>query len=299
MKQLSHGAGHDGTETELQLRYGTTAAAAVADVVRAIAGRPIPSPVAAIVLGSGLGGLADVIRDAVRIPFHDLPGFPRATVEGHAGALILGLLAGKPVLCLAGRFHLYEAHPAAVAVFPVRLVHALGARTLIVSNAAGGIRRTFAPGTLMRIDDHINLMNRYPLTGPAQPGEQRFPDMSVPYDRALAAQLDATALAMGLRLDVGVYCGLLGPTYETPAEVRMLEKLGADAVGMSTVPEVIAARALGMRCVGVSLITNAAAGYTANLLSHHEVLHESRDAAEKFQALITRFVGEMSPHTAP
>ena len=280
-------------EAMLQRDFGSEAATAAADVVRTLAGRVMPEPVAAIVLGSGLGGLADRITDAIRIPFHDIPGFPPATVEGHAGALIAGSLEGRPVICLAGRFHLYEAHPAAVAVFPVRVVHALGARTLIVSNAAGGIRRTFTPGTLMQIDDHINLMNRHPLAGPSQPGESRFPDMSAPYDAALASRLHAVARAKGVRLEVGVYCGLLGPTYETPAEVRMLEKLGADAVGMSTVQEVITARTLGMRCLGVSLITNAAAGYTANLLDHAEVLHESRDAAEQFQTLITAFVGTL------
>ncbi len=282
-----------GGEHTLEARYGATGALVAAGVVRTLAKRPLATPVAAIVLGSGLGGLAEQIVDPVRIPFHDIPGFPPATVEGHAGALILGTLGGLPVICLAGRFHLYEAHTAAVAVFPIRLVHALGARTLIVSNAAGGIRRTFTPGTLMRIDDHINLMNRHPLAGPVQPGDVRFPDMSEPYDRALGAQLDATALAMGQRLDVGVYCGLLGPTYETPAEVRMLEKLGADAVGMSTVPEVITARTLGMRCAGVSLITNAAAGYTAGVLNHAEVLEAANEAAGRFQSLITRFVSTL------
>ena len=280
-------------ESALRLMYGAGAANVAADAIRHLAGRSLPEPVAAIVLGSGLGGLAEQITDAVRIPFHDIPGFPLATVEGHAGAMLLGQLGGRPVICLAGRFHLYEAHPAAVAVFPVRVVHALGASTLIVSNAAGGIRRTFVPGTLMRIDDHINLMNRHPLAGPAEVGELRFPDMSAPYDRVLGALLHDVAHGMHLRLDVGVYCGLLGPTYETPAEVRMLERLGADAVGMSTVPEVIVARALGMRCVGVSLITNAAAGYTANLLNHAEVLHESRDAASRFQSLITAFVARL------
>ncbi|MDZ7632323.1 MAG: purine-nucleoside phosphorylase [Gemmatimonadaceae bacterium] len=281
------------SESELQVQFGAVAAAAAADVVRAIAGNRVSPPAAAIVLGSGLGGLADQISDVVRIPFHDIPGFPPATVEGHAGALLVGMLGERPVICLAGRFHLYEGHPAAVAVFPIRLAHALGARTLIVSNAAGGVRRSFTPGTLMRIEDHINLMNRHPLAGPSQSGEPRFPDLSAPYDRELGQRLDATARAMGLRLDVGVYCGLLGPTYETPSEVRMLEKLGADAVGMSTVPEVITARALGMRCVGVSLITNAAAGYTAALLNHAEVLHESREAAGRFQSLITAFVGTL------
>ena len=281
------------SETTLAAQYGAAAADIAASVVRALARRPLPDPVAAIVLGSGLGGLAERISDQVRIPFHDIPGLPPATVEGHAGALIVGTLSGKPVLCLAGRFHLYEAHPAAVAVFPVRLVHALGARTLIVSNAAGGIRRSFTPGTLMRIDDHINLMNRHPLSGPVQSGEPRFPDMSAPYDRALGAQLDDTARHLNIRLDIGVYCGLLGPTYETPSEIRMLEKLGADAVGMSTVPEVVTARALGMRCVGVSLITNAAAGYTAAPLNHAEVIESAQEAAGRFQSLIEAFVGTL------
>ena len=278
------------TEAMLQHQFGAGAARTAADVVRSLAGRDIEPPVAALVLGSGLGGLADQITESVTVPFHDIPGFPPATVEGHAGTLIVGTLMGRRVICLAGRFHLYEAHPAAVAVFPVRLVHALGARTLIVSNAAGGIRRSFTPGTLMRIDDHINLMNRHPLVGPSQSGEPRFPDMSAPYDSALGAQLDDTARRLKIRLDVGVYCGLLGPTYETPAEVRMLEKLGADAVGMSTVPEVITARALGMRCVGVSLITNAAAGYTAGLLNHSEVIESAKEAAGRFQSLIASFV---------
>jgi len=281
------------SDAQFMAEYGTEAAERAATVVRALIDGEMPSPVAAIVLGSGLGGLADRITSAVRVPFHDIPGFPPATVEGHAGALIVGLLDRQPVLCLAGRFHLYEAHPAAVAVFPIRLVHALGARTLIVSNAAGGIRRSFIPGTLMRIDDHINLMNQHPLVGPAQDGERRFPDMSAPYDRAHAATLDATARLMGIPLEVGVYCGLLGPTYETPAEVRMLERLGADAVGMSTVPEVITARALGMRCVGVSLITNAAAGYTGQTLNHAEVLESAREAAGRFQSLISEFVATL------
>ena len=281
------------SEMRLSTLYGASAAAAAADAVRALIGVPMPTPVAAIILGSGLGGLADCITNAERVSFHDILGFPPATVEGHAGAFIAGTLHGKPVVCLAGRFHLYEAHPAAVAVFPVRLLHALGARTLIVSNAAGGIRRSFTPGTLMRIDDHINLMNRHPLAGPAQTDEPRFPDMSAPYDQALGAQLDDTARRLKIRLDTGVYCGLLGPTYETPAEIRMLERLGADAVGMSTVPEVVTARALGMRCVGVSLITNAAAGYTAGVLDHSEVIASASQAAERFQSLIETFVGTL------
>lgn len=281
------------SDATLAATYGAEAAQQVASTVRGIAGADRPAPVAVIVLGSGLGGLADRIGDAVRIPYHDVPGFPPATVEGHAGALIVGTLGGVPVLCLAGRFHLYEGHPAQVAAFPIRVAHALGAGVLIVSNAAGGIRRTFGPGTLMRIVDHINLMDRNPLIGPAQPTDQRFPDMSAPYDADLGALLETVAHEQQVALAVGVYCGLLGPTYETPAEVRMLERMGGDATGMSTVPEVITARALGMRVVGVSLITNAAAGYTGAPLDHAEVMAVGAAASARFQQLITAFVARL------
>jgi purine-nucleoside phosphorylase len=280
-------------DAELLEQYGAEGAMAAAERIRVIVGRPLPAPTAAIVLGSGLGGLATQVEDAVRIPFHDVPGFPTATVAGHAGALLVGTLAGRPVLCLAGRFHMYEGHGAQVAAFPVRVAHALGARTLVVSNAAGGIRRTFLPGTLMRIEDHINLMFRAPLAGPVQPTDGRFPDMSRPYDRGLATIADEVARALGIRLEVGTYCGLTGPTYETPAEVRMLEKLGADAVGMSTVPEVVVARALGMRVLGVSCITNAAAGYTGQPLSHDEVIESTKEAASRFEALVAGVVARL------
>ena len=281
------------SDAELLDRYGAAAARAAADTIRRLAGRELPPPVAAIVLGSGLGGLAARVEGAVRIPFHDVPGFPPATVAGHAGALLVGTLAGRPVLCLAGRFHVYEGHAPQVAAFPVRVAHALGAPVLVVSNAAGGIRRTFTPGTLMRIDDHLNLMFRAPLAGPVQPTDVRFPDMSRPYDDALGRLAESVAREQGTRLEVGVYCGLTGPTYETPAEVRMLEKLGADAVGMSTVPEVIVARALGMRALGISCITNAAAGYTGQPLSHDEVIESTREAAGRFEALVTGVVARL------
>jgi purine-nucleoside phosphorylase len=282
------------SDVVLARQYGADAAVAAARAIRASAGREVPTPVAVIVLGSGLGGLADVITDAVRIPYHDVPGFPPATVEGHAGALLLGRLGGVPVICLAGRFHLYEGHAPQVAAFPIRVAHALGAPVLIVSNAAGGIRRTFGPGTLMRIADHINLMDCNPLTGPQQSTDARFPDMSAPYDAALGELLHEVARAESVPLAVGVYCGLLGPTYETPAEVRMLEKLGGDATGMSTVPEVITARALGMRVVGVSLITNAAAGYTGQPLNHAEVMEVGAAASARFQRLISAFVARLA-----
>jgi purine-nucleoside phosphorylase len=183
-------------------------------------------------------------------------------IEGmaRAGRVVAGTLGGCDVVAFAGRFHLYEGHPPRLAALPVRLAHALGARTLFVSNAAGGIRRTFHPGDLMLIRDHINLMWRNPLIGPVGDGEERFPDMSEPYDAKLLALLREAALEVGLPVVEGVYAGLLGPSYETPAEVRMLERLGADAVGMSTIPEVLVARALGMRVAGVSCITNLAAG---------------------------------------
>ena len=185
---------------------------------------------------------------------------------------------------------MYEGHSASLAGFPVRVLHALGARTLFVSNAAGGIRATLTPGDLMIITDHLNLMFRNPLAGALEPGDTRFPDMSDPYDRALAAVLRREATKLGFPLREGVYCGLLGPTYETPAEVRMLATLGADAVGMSTVPEVIVARAIGMRVAGVSCITNFASGTTPNPLSHAEVLETTALVASRFESLVERFV---------
>jgi len=181
----------------------------------------------------------------------------------------------------------------AFAALPARVAHALGAPVLFASNAAGGVRRTFRPGDLMVIADHLNLMFRNPLIGPLVPGDVRFPDMSDPYDPALRRQLHEVARAAGVPLQDGVYCGLTGPTYETPAEVRMLERLGADAVGMSTVPEVIAARAMGMRCAGVSVITNPAAGLSLAPLAHEEVVEVGRQVAPRFEALVEGFVASL------
>lgn len=229
-------------------------------------------PRVAIVLGSGLGFLADQVADPLRIPYRDIPGFPEPGVAGHKGELVAGILEGVPAVVQAGRFHLYEGHSVAVAALPVRVFAGLGIDTLIVTNAAGGVRRTFRAGMLMLIADHINFMWRNPLTGPAEPGEQRFPIMHDPYDAGLRTHARAAAREANIALEEGVYAGLLGPSYETPAEVRMLERLGADAVGMSTVPEVVAARARGMRCLGFSSITNPAAGLTGAVLSHQEVL---------------------------
>ena len=243
-------------------------------------------PRVAIVLGSGLGFLADEVVDPIRIPYHTIPGFPEPGVAGHKGELVAGKLEGVPVIVQAGRFHLYEGHPAAVAALPSRVFAELGVEILIVTNAAGGVRRTFPGGTLMLIADHINLMWRNPLIGQPERGEQRFPIMHEPYDRKLRSLARTVARESGIRLEEGVYAGLLGPSYETPAEVRMLEKLGADAVGMSTVPEVLVARSRGIRCLGFSSITNPAAGITGEALSHQEVLAAGEQIARGLSVVV-------------
>lgn len=264
-----------------------TAAERAAAAVRARAGTR--KPALAIILGSGLGGLAARIEDAVTVPFAEIPGFHGTTVLGHRGAVISGKLAGRDVIMLAGRFHMYEGHDARVAAFPVRVVRALGASTLFVSNAAGGIRRSFAPGDLMIIEDHLNMMFRNPLLGPPQRGDQRFPDMSSAWSPRLVSILKDSARAVNVPVHAGVYAGLLGPSYETPAEVRMLATLGADAVGMSTVPEAIVAAAMEMEVAGVSLITNTAAGIGAQSLNHKEVIKAGRAAEERFTDLVVEF----------
>jgi purine-nucleoside phosphorylase len=272
-------------------RYGSEAARDAAQVVRAHIGGL--KPVAAIILGSGLGGLAQDVKDAIRVPYKEIPHFPESTVPGHAGELIAGTLEGKPVIALAGRFHMYEGHDARLAALPVRVVHALGAPTLIVSNAAGGIRRSFSPGTLMVIEDHVNLTFRNPLIGIPSTGEERFPDMSTPYDPLLRALAQRVARRQGTTLQEGVYCALLGPTYETRAEVRMLEMLGVDAVGMSTVPEVLVARALSMRVLGISCITNMACGISDQPITHAEVIETTARAAQAFQAIVKGVVAAL------
>ncbi len=250
-------------------------------------------PVAALVLGSGLGGLAARLEDARRLDYAAIPGFARPGVPGHAGELLVGRLGRQVVLCQAGRFHAYEGHSGAAVGLPVRAFAELGIGTLLLTNAAGGIRRSFRPPTLMLLADHLNLTFRTPLSGPVLAGEERFPDMSAPYDAGLRALAHGVAAAAGLRLEEGVYAGLLGPSYETPAEIRMLERLGADAVGMSTVPEVVAARARGMRCLGLSVITNPAAGTTSERLSHDEVMAAGRAAGSAVEAIIAGVVAAL------
>ena len=270
---------------------GTTEVEEAAAAVRSRLGNR--KPLAAIVLGSGLGAFADQIGEAVRIPYRDIPHFPIPTVEGHAGELVVGTLAGKTVLLQSGRFHLYEGHSPAVGAFAVRVIATLGIGTLILTNAAGGIRRGMAAGTVMLISDHINLSFRNPLTGPVLQGEERFPDMSDPYDPILRSIARKVALRERVPLSEGVYVQLLGPSYETPAEIRMLERLGADAVGMSTVIEVIAARARGMRCLGFSAVTNPAAGILPVKLNHVEVMETARRVAGELGTIITGVVAEL------
>jgi len=262
-----------------------------ADAVQKAIGRQ--KPTVAIVLGSGLGFLADEIADQVRVPYAKIPGFPQPTVQGHAGELVAGSLEGRQVIAQSGRFHLYEGHEASTAALPVRVFATLGVRTLVVTNAAGGIRRTFRPGSLMLISDHLNLMGRNPLVGPVVPGEERFPDMSDPYDAELRALARRVAAEERIPLEEGTYAALLGPSYESKAEIQMLLRLGADAVGMSTAPEVIVARARGIRCLGISTVTNLAAGLGAPTLSHTEVLDTANRVKGDLAKLVRGIVREL------
>lgn len=243
-------------------------------------------PLVGVILGSGLGGLAGRFEGARTVPATELPHWPPSTVEGHEGRIVAGTLAGVPAVGLSGRVHMYEGHPPGDVILPVRVLTRLGIRALVVSNAAGGVRLDLRPGDLMLIADHINLMFRNPLFGPAPEGETRWPDMYGTYDAELREVVRRVAREQRIPLQEGTYAALLGPSYETPAEIRALRGLGADAVGMSTVPEVIAARAAGLRCVGVSCITNLAAGISPEPLDHEEVLETSERVADAFQTLI-------------
>ncbi len=258
----------------------------IGDAVAFVRARTDIQPRAGIVLGSGLGAFADDVEGPVRVPFGEIPGFPDASIAGHAGTLTAGHVSGVPCIVMQGRFHRYEGHDAATTALPARLLVRMGIRMLVLTNAAGGIQRTLQPGDLMLIDDHINLTGANPLIGSVLEGETRFPDMSEPWDRELQRLAEDVAAGEGIPLRRGVYCALHGPSYETRAEVRMLERLGADAVGMSTVPEVLVARAAGVRVLGISLITNPAAGLAASPLDHDEVLEVGRRAADALRRLL-------------
>ena len=251
-------------------------------------------PAVGIVLGSGLGGLADGVEDAITIPFAELPGWPAATAPGHAGRLLLGSLGGTPVVMLQGRFHLYEGNHPGLVIEPVLLFHRLGASVVVLTNAAGGLDPSFGPGTLMVMTDHINLTGLNPLIGQnADALGPRFPDLTDAWSPRLNERLHAAGKAEGVPLEDGVYIGLTGPNYETPAEVRMLAGLGGHAVGMSTVLECIAARWVGLEVCGVSLVTNAGAGYSGEPLTHEEVMEAGAVAGPRLARVIRRFVADL------
>ncbi len=262
------------------------AAPEFSDTVSFLRERVPHAPQAILVVGSGLGGIVEEIGDAVRTPYADIPGFPRSTVVGHAGELVAGRWAGVNVVAMAGRFHLYEGWTPREVTYPIRTLAALGPGSLILTNAAGGVRPGMQPGDLMLIADHLNLMWKNPLIGAVEEGEERFPDMSDPYDAEFRRVAEEVALEQRIPVEQGVYAALLGPSYETPAEIRMLARLGADAVGMSTVPEVLVARARGIRVLGISCITNLAAGLGSTPLSHAEVVEVGARVRDRLAALV-------------
>lgn len=252
------------------------------------------TPEVAIILGSGLGALADQVAADAVIPYDEIPHFPRPGVEGHAGRLVVGTLEGRAVAVMQGRIHFYEGYSLAEVAFPTRVLRVLGAEVLIVTNAAGGLNRLWKSGDLMLIADHINFMGSNPLMGPNEDDlGPRFPDMSQPYDPALAALAEAAALEMGIPLRKGVYIGVSGPSYETPAELRMMARWGADAVGMSTVHEVIAARHAGMRVLGISAITDMATGEVVEKVTHEDVIATARRIEPEFVRLVRRIVATL------
>jgi purine-nucleoside phosphorylase len=262
-----------------------------AATIRARCGAP---PRIAIVLGSGLGDFADTLPDSVAIPYDMLPHWPRSTVVGHAGRLVVGTIAGRRVAALSGRVHAYEGHDFATVTFAIRVMSRLGVKQVILTNAAGGINTDFAQGVLMLIEDHINLMGGNPLVGPNDERfGPRFPDMTGLYSPRLRALAGEAAAEAGAFLTHGVYAGLLGPSYETPAEIRFLRTAGADAVGMSTVPEAIAARHMGMEVLGISCITNMAAGVLDQPLVHDEVLETAKQVRGSFIALLEQIVARL------
>ena len=252
------------------------------------------TPDVAIVLGSGLGDFAGTLDDAVVFPYGDIPNWPAAAVVGHAGKLAIGTLERKRVAALSGRVHYYEGHDLRTVTFAIRAMARLGVRTLILTNAAGGINLAFKPGTLMVMDDHINLMGSNPLVGANDDRfGPRFPDMTTAYSERLRGLADAAARDAGLRVAHGVYAAVHGPSYETPAEIRYLRTIGADAVGMSTAPEAIVARHMGLEVLGISCITNPAAGVLPQPLVHDEVMEVARRVKGEFASLLRGIVGRL------
>jgi len=271
---------------------------AAADMVRARAAFPADrAPQVGLILGSGLGGYADGLTGATAIDFGDIPHVPRSQVEGHAGRLVIGERAGARCVAMQGRVHMYEGHSAQAVAFPARVLIALGARVLVITNAAGGVNPAWPPGTLMLIRDHIDLLRDHALRGPNDDRlGPRFPDMTTAYARELRDLARGAAASAGIALAEGVYAAMPGPTYETPAEIRMLQRFGADAVGMSTVPEVCVARHMGARVIGISCITNQAAGITGEALSHDEVTQTAARVRTTFEALLDGVIAALVSH---
>jgi purine-nucleoside phosphorylase len=260
-------------------------------VVEAIRARSSVRPVVGVVLGSGLGGFADAVEEPDEIPYADLPGWPPATAAGHAGRLVLGTFGGVPVAVMKGRAHLYEGHDPARVVLGVRALGRLGVRTLVLTNACGAVDETLRPGQLVLVADHLNLQGSSPLVGPNDESlGPRFPDMTHAYDTQLRAAARAAGATLGVDLVERVYAAWLGPAFETPAEIRMLRTLGAGLVGMSTVPEVLAARHMGMRCLAVSCVTNMAAGVLPEPIDHERVLEIGAQAAGTLTSLLRELV---------
>jgi purine-nucleoside phosphorylase len=257
------------------------------DAVEAIRAKSTLRPQVGVVLGSGLGGFADAVEDTVELPYGEIPGWPASTAVGHAGTLVLGTFGGVPVAVMKGRAHLYEGVPPAKVVFGVRVLGRLGIESLVLTNACGAIDTTLRPGTLVALSDHLNLQGTSPLVGPNDESlGPRFPDMTDAYDPAYRTLAHDAADRLGIRLGEGVYAAWLGPAFETPAEIRMLRALGADLVGMSTVPEVLAARHMGIRCLALSCVTNAAAGVLPEPIDHERVLEVGARAAGDLVALM-------------
>lgn len=266
----------------------------VEDAAGAIRARISQAPRTAVVLGSGLGDFAGTLGSPVSVPYGQLPHWPESRVIGHEGRLVVGTLRGRTVAVLAGRCHLYEGHDPATVAFAVRALGRLGVKELVLTNAAGGINTGFTEGALMAIDDHINLTGHNPLAGPNDDRfGPRFPDMSEVYSARLRRIAEEAAGRLNITLFHGVYAALLGPSYETPAEIRYLRRIGADAVGMSTVPEALAARHMGLDVLGISCITNMAAGVLPRPLSHDEVMATSRRVRGAFIALLEEVIGQL------
>jgi purine-nucleoside phosphorylase len=262
--------------------------------VHAVRAQVRDAPQIAIVLGSGLGDFAASLQDGVSMPYETLPHWPASRVVGHQGRLVVGQVAGKTIAALAGRCHLYEGHDVGTVTFAIRVMGLLGVKTVVLTNAAGGVNTGFLQGALMVIDDHLNLMGTNPLVGPNDERfGPRFPDMTEVYSARLRAVADRAGKAINLLLPHGIYVALLGPSYETPAEIRYLRTIGADAVGMSTVPEAIAARHMGMEVLGISCITNMAAGILPHPLNHEDVMATARRVRGEFVALLEGILGQL------